>query len=107
MSDLVRYKGYVVDGRRLARTRAVSVSEEDERGDPLPDRHYMTHSAGSTDIHYCCTIPGEVTCDGGDWQWQNHPYGDKEEVLCKHLLACLLHEGQEEIIEAAKKIGVR
>lgn len=106
MSKLGTIEGYVVDAKRLVRTRQVEVLEEDERGNDLPPRHYMAHSASSPNIHYCCTIPGQVTCDGGDWEWQNHSYGEREEVLCKHLLACYLHEGNEKVVEAAKKVGI-
>lgn len=53
-------------------------------------------SGGSEPHHVDLIDPSMERCDCGDFLWRN--------VVCKHLLACLLREGDERVVRAAGRL---
>lgn len=87
-----------IEEKRLARAIGVSVFEQDERGDPLPDGCYLAYSGNSP--HYVRIEEDEVSCDCKDWIWK----GEAEGILCKHILKALYKEGNSTVVEKMEEI---
>ena len=77
-----------IDPARLARALRLSV-QRIERG-----RYQVS---GAKSVHYVDLIdPTTERCDCGDFIWR--------QIVCQHLLACLLREGDERVVAAAARL---
>ena len=77
-----------IDPARLARALRLSV-QRIERG-----RYQVS---GAKSVHYVDLIdPAMERCDCGDFLWR--------QLVCQHLLACLLREGDERVVAAAARL---
>lgn len=80
-----------IDPDRLARALALTVHRI-ERG-----RYTVT---GGAERHFVDLIdPAAERCDCGDFTWR--------QLVCQHLLACLLREGDERVVRAAGRLVQR
>lgn len=85
-----------VDPRRLIRASKVKLFSTDERGDPLPESHYMAvNSKGEP--YYLFTEP-HLSCDCPDHEIRG--------LVCKHLLRALVAELEPAVVEEVRDLGI-
>lgn len=95
----IKFFDFVTTPSRVLSAQEVDVFTFDATGLPLPDNHYMClplpdaprRNDKTVEPRYCHTEPF-LSCDCPDHEWN-------DEVLCKHLVAALLYEGNEQMYE--------